>query len=455
MKNSKLRPPIRRVILIAGIISCILIPGARLLAQAYVGHDECKTCHGSIYDHYIQSGHPYKLNKVENGMAPTYPWSVVPSTPDGWTWNDVTYVIGGYGWKARFIDLNGFIITGEDVQYNLLTEGWVDYSTSSPLGTKPYNCGRCHTTGWSLFEDNGGFRQDDLPGMSGTFAQQGITCEACHGPGGDHVDDPSKLNIVVDTSKELCGSCHYRDSEHRIAASSGFIKHHEQYDELVNSPHRWMNCGQCHDPHKGVIYGLGGLKNPDNCYTCHADQKMALPVKDNIHCTSCHMPLASKSATTTGIDGLLGDIHTHAFRLNVDPDEEMYTPDGKFVRLDADGHAIVKVDFACIDCHDGVTASWMSDSSFYDNARIIHDRWGNADDLGENWKMSAWLGYVQTQHEPWVNLEDGTWLYIDEKGSELGMFVFDPLEGAWSWTNRRIFPWVYNVDSQQWVNTDI
>lgn len=167
------------------------------------------------------------------------------------------------------------------------------------------------------------------------------------------------------------------------------------------------------------------------------------------------MPLASKSATTTGIDGLLGDIHTHAFRLNVDPDEEMYTPDGKFVRLDADGHAIVKVDFACIDCHDGVTASWMSDSSFYDNARIIHDRWGNADDLGENWKMSAWLGYVQTQHEPWVSLEDGTWLYIDEKGSELGMFVFDPHEGAWSWTNRRIFPWVYNVDSQQWVNTDI
>jgi len=70
----------------------------------------------------VQTGHPYKLNKVENGQPPEYPFSEVPQPPEGYTWDDVAYVIGGYGWKARFIDHDGFIITGDadaTTQHNL------------------------------------------------------------------------------------------------------------------------------------------------------------------------------------------------------------------------------------------------------------------------------------------------------------------------------------------------
>ncbi len=34
-------------------------------------------------------------------------FSRVPDPPEGYTWEDISYVIGGYGWKARFIDLEG------------------------------------------------------------------------------------------------------------------------------------------------------------------------------------------------------------------------------------------------------------------------------------------------------------------------------------------------------------
>ena len=439
----------RRGTALLAAVSLSLI-GSQLNAQEYVGHNACTTCHGGIYDDYIDSGHPYKLNKVENGEAPTYPFSEVPNPPEGYTWNDITYVIGGFGWKARFIDNEGYIITGDAVQYNLLTEGWVGYHADEEPGTKPYDCGACHTTGWSLFEDNGGMRQDDLPGMAGTFAAPGIQCEACHGPGGTHVQTLSADDIVKDSSAELCGSCHFRDSEHRIAASGGFIRHHEQYDELINSPHRAFNCVQCHDPHKSTKYELGGVKNPDNCTQCHSQVEIKLPEMADTDCTSCHMPLASKSAVTTGLDGLLGDIRSHTYRLNTDINAVMFSEDGAFVELDGDGNAIVRADFACIACHDGVVASLQTVEEMYSTAKLVHDVWGNAVDNGDGWRWSSWLGWVWTDDEPWVYTSDRGWLYTDAVATELNMYMYQNDRTAWLYTNRDDYPWVYDYSTSTW-----
>ena len=60
-----------------------------------------------------------------DGQPPTYPYDSVTggvtTPPEGYTWDDITYVIGGYNWKARFIDTEGYNITGEEdatTQYN-------------------------------------------------------------------------------------------------------------------------------------------------------------------------------------------------------------------------------------------------------------------------------------------------------------------------------------------------
>jgi len=349
-------------------------------AVDYVGPDRCGTCHSGIYGEYIESGHPFKLNKVTDGKPPVYPFSEVPDVPAGYTWDDITYVIGGYGWKARFLDKKGYIITGEAVQYNLATKEWSGYHASEAPGTKKYTCGTCHTTGWQTFEENGGRRQDDLEGMAGTFASPGITCEACHGPGGDHVKGPAKTNISRDTTKEMCGTCHMRDAEHKVAASGGLIKHHEQYDEMINSPHRSLECITCHEPHKSTKYAMGGVKDQPACATCHTSATITVAGMAGNSCESCHMPLSAKSAVYTGeIDfgvdrdkGHLGDIHSHTFRLNTDPAVDMFTEDGKYLALDDDGNAIVKVEFACANCHNGEVAPAKSVDWMYANAKVVH-----------------------------------------------------------------------------------
>ena len=73
----------------------------------YVGADVCKECHVEKYDNWITSGHPYKLMTPEKALEirPEIPM------PEGYTEDDILYVIGGWGWKARFMDTDGYIIT--------------------------------------------------------------------------------------------------------------------------------------------------------------------------------------------------------------------------------------------------------------------------------------------------------------------------------------------------------
>jgi cytochrome c553 len=156
----------------------------------YVKSEACAQCHEEIYDVFMLSGHPYKLNKVVDGQPPTYPFTEVTELPEGYTWDDISYVIGGYNWKYRFVDNEGFIITGLPgtrgdgntdyvSQYNFANPvvgneaGWVGYH---PGEEKPYNCGTCHTTGYSAWPPDA--HQDDMPGMVGTFSEGGIQCEA-------------------------------------------------------------------------------------------------------------------------------------------------------------------------------------------------------------------------------------------------------------------------------------
>ncbi len=168
-------------------------PEAAVVAAAaeYVGGDICAGCHTEIAELFSRSGHAFKLNPVVNGQPPEYPFIEVPDPPEGYTWDDITYVIGGYNWKARFINDEGYIITdapGQSgnmeytSQYNFANDivgaeaEWTTYRAGEE--NKPYNCGQCHTTGYRP-EGN----QDGLPGLVGTWAEPGIKCERCHGPG--------------------------------------------------------------------------------------------------------------------------------------------------------------------------------------------------------------------------------------------------------------------------------
>ena len=345
----------------------------------YSGLKSCAECHEEIYGAFKLSGHGWKLNKVVNGRPPDYPFTEVTSPPEGYSWDDVTYVIGGYNWKARFIGKDGYIITGKEGdtsflgQYNFANpivgtdSQWVKYH---PGEKRPYNCGPCHTTGYSSAPDT---HQDDLPGLIGTWAEPGITCEACHGPGSLHVSNPRGVSLKIDRSSAACGECHVRGGAEAVNASGGFIKHHEQYEELFQSKHVTLECVLCHDPHEGVV-ALRRQEQPTtrtSCENCHFEkakyQASKAMVASGVQCIDCHMPRVTKSAVGNAAE-FTGDIRTHL--MGIDPDQI-----GQFSEDGNTALSQLGLNFSCRSCHvSGGSASILTDAQLTERAYGYHDR---------------------------------------------------------------------------------
>ncbi len=336
-------------ILVLSIVVCALSFAGLATAAEYVGSEQCFGCHESQFNDWQSSGHPWKIRKMEKARYSKL------ALPPGYRWDDISYVIGGANKKARFIDLNGYIITAAKdgseakTQYNINDGTWSFYHKGQK---KPYKCGPCHMT---AYDKNG--NQDGRPGMIGTWAEDGIGCEECHGGGGDHIKNPSKANIKVDSSAEGCGKCHQRGGINpNPPASGGFIRHHEQMNELLAGSHKDLSCTECHDPHKRAILAM------DKCAGCHEDQ--AKSYAKNVHgkagmkCFECHMPKASKSAIKTGRHA--GDVRTHIFKINVDPKANMFATKEKNGKKKITAKGFVTLDFACLNCHGSRDLKWAA-----------------------------------------------------------------------------------------------
>ncbi len=311
----------------------------------YVGSEACAACHQTTYDSFMLTGHPFKINEAKDAFTPGYyPFTTLPTSSPEIDLSQAAMVIGGFRWKARFIDSSGFIMTGNQVQYNFGNDTWTAYHAGE---TKPYACGPCHMTG---YKDVG--NQKGLPGLIGTWEFNGVQCEECHGPGQNHINDAYNVDMTVDYTSEACGKCHIRGDVNKIPAKGGFIKHHEQWNEMFSSKHQALQCVDCHDPHVGL--------HPDNparataikinCENCHfneaatfANTPITEHVSNGLTCIDCHMPRAAKSAIAVGT--YEGDIRSHLFGINVDSTAEMFTTDGAF----ANGY--LTLEYTCLQCH--------------------------------------------------------------------------------------------------------
>ncbi len=422
---------------VVGTANTLTVDMNALAANTYIGSEDCGLCHETNYASFIQTGHPFKINKVVNNMAPTYPFTDLDAilsgegpfgangiddedgttdntlgTPAGWS--DVTYVIGGYNWKARFIDADGYIVTGSEVQYNFATDAFSSYHDDET--DKVFNCGNCHTTGWRHQDDTlNNARQDNLAGMDGTFAAAGIQCESCHGAGSTHAQDEATTSITREadprTTAELtadnaaygqavaCGECHTRDGERdystyvsafdtartgaslatlpmggRIAASGSLIRHHEQYDELLGiDPDtlldtrsagfeaNHLDCGKCHDPHGSSVNqdnasyaGVDGVNKANaDCMVCHATKDPSLRTggMTSLSCTDCHMPDLVKNATSSTNRGSSSTIVTGDIATHIFTIDVNAT--SQFTSDGKYAYPAITADFACRTCHQG------------------------------------------------------------------------------------------------------
>ncbi len=354
------------------------------------GPNVCGECHTQAFDDWLAHGHSRKLalafnyqgenmmnvgitgqtSNPRNGGFPL-PRHMLDDPDNPYVWSDILGIIGASKyWKTRFIDLQGYIMTGNGGknQYNWATGEWVNYHIDDPPGTKPFNCGTCHTTGYRLegtaFQDGTGSIVE-LPGVVGDFSHINITCEACHGPGAAHAAAPAGDNIVGgdDITAASCGSCHTRPfggDDNIVLASGGFIKHHEQYPEFLAGAHNengffdsvFGGCTGCHEGHIGRSEGWSAVTS---CETCHGDEAAAYAGSsmelEGVKCIDCHMGRATKSARANG--PWEGDVWTHLFRINTAADYDMFNrdEDNNTVSVKQDPDGALSLEFACFRCH--------------------------------------------------------------------------------------------------------
>ena len=168
-------------------------------------------------------------------------------------------------------------------------------------------------------------------------------CEACHGPGKEHVDsggDASKIirfaTLSSTEASKRCLNCHEMGEEHanfsrsqhslnNVGCTDCHTVHHPQVEkallkmqqpqlcygchleakaDFVKPMHHRVNeglltCSDCHDPHGGFLTRqLRSTATQDQvCFTCHTEKAGPFmfehaPVKTE-GCISCHTPHGS------------------------------------------------------------------------------------------------------------------------------------------------------------------
>jgi DmsE family decaheme c-type cytochrome len=169
-------------------------------------------------------------------------------------------------------------------------------------------------------------------------------CEACHGPGSEHIKDPSIIENIIRFTRSskhtvaeqnavcmqchrggkrmhwmssmhekhdvACGDCHnpMADfSRNNMLARSNinetcFQCHKEQRSQFQQRSHMpllegKLTCADCHNPHGSSANAMLNTDSVnENCYLCHAEKRGPFifehaPVRDS--CLNCHSPHGS------------------------------------------------------------------------------------------------------------------------------------------------------------------
>jgi hypothetical protein len=370
-------------ILLLGLMSLILlacggeqpidIAAVTSQPKAFVGSDTCKMCHLEHYDSWKMTMHsrmlqdakknqdaiivPIDEKRIREDLAKLGDKLKVP--PDQIyvpKLDEILYTIGSQ-WKQRYLVKKDDILYISPIQYNADTHRWVNYHEAD-WDKRPWllKCGGCHASGVDM-EKN-------------TFAEPGVSCEACHGNGSWHaalpktavfekretIVNPAKLSMGV--AAQICGSCHNRGKstmfkgagwpvgytpgkaletyyvstsfaagdDHHLYANEFSKGHHQQYIDWSNSKHAMegVTCVSCHyvhqigiPPTRSQTFAAGSKQ----CFQCHelVNKNLGHSIHSFANCVGCHMPRIAKSAES-------GDIHSHVFKTLL-PSDTLKNPD--------------------------------------------------------------------------------------------------------------------------------
>ena len=269
-------------------------------------------------------------------------------------------------------------------------DAWVTLNMS-PL--KVEACEKCHVTGHGDVAHGGFDPTNDSP-----VSRRGIQCEACHGPGSDHVTTEDPADIQMSYSAAVCGAiCHQEE-------------HHPYFEEWNQSGHSMSlmslkgatgaaedSCLECHS----ADYVLADISSKPTiqsaeyavtCALCHDPHNAANPnqlrwPKDEL-CDRCHNPDAAipgdpifhpQSSMRDGRSGapILGE----AFMPDVEcADCHIYMDKSSNIT----GHSFAQKPEACVECHSTVPPIYSPELA---QAQIAQ------------WRSETWTRIIEVQEK--------------------------------------------------------
>ena len=332
-------------------------------AARYVGSQACEKCHQQVYEHWKKTP---MANVVRDPHE--HPEAIIPDLSKNplakFTKEQVAFVYGSV-WKQRYFTKIGDDYFPEPAQWDVINKVWRPYFVANgtdwwatlyppdnmqrPTGP---TCDGCHSVDYDIHTKK--------------VAEWNVGCERCHGPGSEHVEHPSRGNILNPArmdyvhANDTCMQCHsqgrplvdpiegqhydwavgyhvglnlqdfWQLEEHTLGAGTfthfadgTAHKNRMQGNDFVQSVmyRRGVTCFNCHDVHGTDNYAQ--LRKPADklCLDCHGPMSLNGPrtatIEEHTHhkdgtpgsqCVACHMP---KIETT--IADVKVRAHTFAF----------------------------------------------------------------------------------------------------------------------------------------------
>ncbi len=310
----------------------VFLSGKQIPDNHFLGDETCKTCHTEEFDKWQGSHHDMAMQEVnETSILGNFNNEIFKSqgvTSRFYKKADEFYVNTegrdgkNHDYKIEYVfgitPLQQYIVKFPDGHYQCLRTAWdsvknkwfdlyPDFKVVHSewlhwsRGGLSWNtmCSDCHSTNVRKNYDEATHSYDTK------YAIINVSCEACHGPGKQHVADVEKLGdtykpsgslkMTLDTApKDLvdqCARCHMRREQFSDNYNfEGTMLDH--YSPQLITERLYHPDGQILD--EDYVYGSfvqsKMYHNDVTCTNCHNAHSLKLKFDGNNLCTQCHLP---------------------------------------------------------------------------------------------------------------------------------------------------------------------
>lgn len=383
------------------------------LSVGYVDNKTCLQCHQKEANEWVKSHHANAMRiatndtvlgnfdqttyRQKNNLTTTFfqrdnQFFVNTQGPDGKSTDfKISYTFGVDPIQQYLIALPNGRLQNFTIAWDVKNKRWFDLypDENAPAGdvlhwTGHYQnanmmCIGCHTTDYK--------KQFDAKTDSyhSTWSDLGVNCQACHGPGENHVKwakNPVKNDAhkglantfnTKDNIIDTCAICHSRRSELSSTYGTGDAYMNHFLPALLTEDLFYPDGQQ-----QAEVYVYNSFKQSKMyqfgviCTDCHNPHTGKLKLEGNAVCTQCHSPTGDKRFPTAA---KLYDDPSHTFHPKGSPGAacvNCHMPAKKYMQIHSRPDHSIRIPRpdlsmqlgtpnACTTCHTDKSAKWAND----------------------------------------------------------------------------------------------